>query len=76
MTEIKTTTVLTIAECGHNEFWLRDAIYDDPSILGLGDLQAVTKEITQPQGGQLDLLLKDPDNDSMYEVEPPTGSNG
>ena len=46
MTEIKTTTLLSIKECGHDEFWLRDSIYDDPSILGLGDLQAVTKELT------------------------------
>lgn len=69
MSEIKTTTVLTIAECGHNESWLRDMIYDDPTILGLGELQAVTKEITQPQGGRLDLLLKNPADDSMYEVE-------
>jgi hypothetical protein len=69
MSEIKTTTVLTLAECGYNEFWLRDCIYEDPSILGLGDLQPVTKEITQPQGGRLDLLLKNPADDSMYEVE-------
>ena len=69
MSEIKTTTVLTIAECGHDEFWLREMIYADPSILGLGDLQAVMKEITQPQGGRLDLLLKNPADDSMYEVE-------
>ena len=69
MNEIKTTTVLSIAECGHNEAWLRDMIFEDPSILGLGDLQAVTKEMTQPQGGRLDLLLKNPVDDSMYEVE-------
>src|ERR1700687_3124986 len=28
--------VLSIADCGHNEFWLRDMIHEDPSILGLG----------------------------------------
>jgi hypothetical protein len=44
-------------------------IYDDPSILGLGDLQSVMKEKPQSQGGRLDLLLKDPTDDSMYEVE-------
>ncbi len=69
MSAIEITTVLTLAECGHDEFWLRDAIYQDPSILKLGDLQAVTKEITQPQGGRLDLLLKNPSDDSMFEVE-------
>ena len=61
--------VLSIAECGHDEYWLRDMIYEDPSILGLGDLQAVMKEKTQSQGGRLDLLLKNPADDSMYEVE-------
>ena len=34
MSEIKTTTVLTLAECGYNEFWLRDIIYEDPSYFG------------------------------------------
>ena len=69
MGDIPTTKVLSISECGHDEYWLRDIIYDDPSVLGLGDLQAVMKEKTQSQGGRLDLLLKDPEDDSMYEVE-------
>jgi len=69
MGDIPTTKVLSISECGHDEYWLRDIIYDDPSVLGLGDLQAVMKEKTQSQGGRLDLLLKDPADDSMYEVE-------
>jgi hypothetical protein len=63
------TTVVKIRDCGYDEFWLRDRIYDDPRILGLGDLQAVMKEKTQPQRGRLDLLLKDPSDDSMFEVE-------
>ena len=67
--EIKTATVLTMAECRLNEVWLRDRIYESPNILGLGDLQTVTKEMSQPQGGRLDLLLKNPENDAMYEVE-------
>ena len=67
MTEL-VTTVLKIKDCGHDEYWLRDKIYDAPSILGLGDLQSVMKEKTQSQGGRLDLLLKD-DDDLMYEVE-------
>ena len=69
MTEPLITTVLKIRDCGHDEFWLRDVIYDNPNILGLGELQAVMKEKTQSQGGRLDLLLKDPADDSMYEVE-------
>jgi hypothetical protein len=69
METMLTTTVLSISESGHDEYWLRDMIYEDPSILGLGDLQAVMKEKTQSQGGRLDLLLKNPEDDSMYEVE-------
>ncbi len=69
MTAQLVTGVLKIRECGHDEFWLRDLIYDTPSMLGLGDLQPVMKEKTQSQGGRLDLLLKDPSDDSMYEVE-------
>jgi hypothetical protein len=67
--EIKITSTLTLSECGYNEFWLRDRIYEDPSILGLGELQPVSKELTQTSGGRLDLLLKDPADDSMFEVE-------
>jgi hypothetical protein len=60
---------LTIRECGHDEYWLRDRIFADPSVLGLGDLQFVGREKTQSQGGRLDLLLKNPEDDSMFEVE-------
>ena len=69
MDDLITAKVCSLRECGKNEFWLRDKIYDDPTILGLGNLQAVTKEKAQPQGGRLDLLLKNPEDDSMYEVE-------
>jgi hypothetical protein len=44
-------------------------IYEKPGILGLGDLQVVMRERTQSQGGRIDLLLKNPSDDSMYEVE-------
>jgi hypothetical protein len=69
MADIETARVLTIRECQHDEYWLRDKIFEDPAILGLGDLQAVMKEKTQSQGGRLDLLLKNPEDDSMFEVE-------
>ena len=69
MEEIATAKVLTIRECGHDEYWLRDRIFEDPAILGLGDLQAVMREKTQSQGGRLDLLLKKPEDDAMFEVE-------
>ena len=69
MNDLPITKTRSIRECGKDEYWLRDKIYDDPTILGLGNLQAVTKEKTQPQGGRLDILLKNQEDDSMYEVE-------
>lgn len=69
MNDLPITRVRSIRECGKDEMWLRDKIYDDPTMLGLGDLQAVTKEKSQPQGGRLDLLLRNQEDDSMYEVE-------
>ncbi len=29
---------LSIRECGFDEYWLQDQIYNNPSCLGLGDL--------------------------------------
>jgi hypothetical protein len=37
MEDITTTKILGIKECGYDENWLRDKIYDEPSILGLGE---------------------------------------
>ncbi len=68
MEKIEAAKTLTIHECGHDECWLRDQIFENPAILGLGDLQAVSKEKIQSQG-RLDLLLKNPEDDSMFEVE-------
>ena len=66
---IEFAEALSIREAGFDEFWLRDQIYENPSCLGLGDLLAIDKERRQSAGGRLDVLLKDPDNDTMYEVE-------
>ena len=52
-----------------NERWLHERLQDDPSLLGLGDLQAISAERRQPSGGRLDLLLRDPESLARYEVE-------
>lgn len=52
-----------------DEKWVQDKISDDPSILGLGDLDLRDKERKQPSAGRLDLLLQDPKTDHRYEVE-------
>jgi len=43
-------------------------IFDNPSVLGLGDLVSYQRERCQPHGGRLDMLLSD-DEDNRYEVE-------
>src|SRR6476661_4794225 len=48
---------------------LQDQIFNNPECLGLGELESIAKEKQQSSGGRLDVLLKDPEDDSMYEVE-------
>jgi hypothetical protein len=60
---------VSLREAGFDEFWLQDQIYDNPALLGLGELEALSRERRQSSGGRLDLLLKNPEDDSMYEVE-------
>lgn len=60
---------VSIREAGFDEYWLQDQIFDNPSCLGLGELEAIQRERRQLAGGRLDILLKDPEDDAMYEVE-------
>ncbi|MDE0023297.1 MAG: hypothetical protein OXP69_02680 [Spirochaetaceae bacterium] len=53
----------------YNERWLQERIYEDPSLLGLGNLKVRDTERRQPSGGRLDMLLVDPETDKRYEVE-------
>ena len=67
--QITISKTLSIRECGKDEHWLQDQIAADPSILGLGELDVVSREKKQSSGGRLDLLLGDSENGLMYEVE-------
>ena len=67
--EIKIGNKIFIRSAGKDEYWLQDIIYDNPKVLGLGNLVPVNKEKKQSSGGRLDILLKDPEQNSMYEVE-------
>lgn len=58
---------------GFSEKWLQDTIADDPSILGLGDLELIDRERVQEHSGRLDLLLTDGES-TRYEVELMLGS--
>lgn len=52
-----------------SEGWVQEVIGDDPSLLGLGELDVRDEQRRQPQGGRLDMLLADPENLVRYEVE-------
>ena len=70
MTEdILNSKTFPIRDAGLDEKWLQERISNEPSILGLGDLDLISRERKQSSGGRLDLLLKDPETDAMYEVE-------
>lgn len=67
--EIAIGTACSVKSCGLDEGWLQDQIAENPSLLQLGELEVLSRERTQSAGGRLDMLLKDPEDDSMYEVE-------
>ncbi len=67
--KIGTPKKISIRNAGFDEFWLQDQIAENPSVLGLGDLILVKREKKQSSGGRLDIQLKDPQDNSMYEVE-------
>jgi hypothetical protein len=67
--EIKIGKKIFIRSAGKDEYWLQDIIYENPKVLGLGNLVPLNKEKKQSSGGKLDILLKDPEQNSMYEVE-------
>ena len=67
--EIEIAQSISIREAGLDEYWLQNQIADNPTCLGLGELEAIAKERQQSSGGRLDILLKNPEDDSMYEVE-------
>jgi hypothetical protein len=69
MNDIVIGTTRSIRSCGYDEYWLQDQIAESASTLQLGELEVVSRERQQSSGGRLDMLLKDPTDDSMYEVE-------
>jgi RecB family endonuclease NucS len=45
---------ISLREAGFNEQWLQQLVFDNPSVLGLGELKAVSRERKQSSGGRLD----------------------
>jgi hypothetical protein len=67
--DIEIAQPVSIREAGLDEYWLQDQIFENPACLQLGELEAIARERQQSSGGRLDILLKNPEDDSMYEVE-------
>lgn len=52
-----------------SEKWLQDLIEEDPSIIGLGEIEVYRRERKQSSGGRIDFLMISSDTSTMYEVE-------
>jgi hypothetical protein len=52
-----------------NEKWLQARIEEDPTVIGLGELEFRDTEKIQVGGGRLDTILYDPEDKRRYEVE-------
>ena len=64
MPKPKLTTAERISLKDHPEISEADIqkyIFENPSVLGIGDLSPIRREKVQPSGGQLDMLLGDDD---------------
>ena len=55
--DLPISKTIAVKDAGYDESWLEDMIWDNPSILGLGDLETVDKEQVVSSGGKLDILL-------------------
>ena len=53
----------------YDEKWLQNTIEENPELLGLGELEVIQRERIQSTKGRLDFLLRDADNEMLYEVE-------
>ncbi|WP_298366435.1 hypothetical protein [uncultured Lutibacter sp.] len=53
----------------YNEKWLQARIEEDPSVIGLGELEFRDTEKILLGGGRLDTILYDPEDNRRYEVE-------
>lgn len=67
MLELKKVASVQLRSAGLDERWLQDQIRDDTTLLGLGELEIVSREHRQPVGGRIDFLMRN--GDTFYEVE-------
>lgn len=67
--ELKKAIPVPLRSLGLDERWLQDRIAEDPSLLGLGDLDVIRRERNQSSGGRIDFLMHDPEDDIRFEIE-------
>ena len=67
--QLRKIAPMPLRSLGLDERWLQDRISDDPTILGLGELEIVSREHRQPVGGRIDFLMRGDDGETYYEVE-------
>jgi hypothetical protein len=67
--ELKKVAPVELRSVGLDEKWLQDRIRDDPTLLGLGELEVAGREHRQPIGGRIDFLMRDAEAETYYEVE-------
>ena len=58
----------------YNEAWVQRILFENPELLGIGNVTSRDKEVAQPTGGFLDILLQDEDDATRYEVEVQLGA--
>ena len=57
------------------EEWGHNAIADNPSVLGIGDVVVKDRERIHVGAGRLDMLLQETDGHAKYEVEIQLGAS-
>jgi hypothetical protein len=67
--EMRKVTPVELRSLGLDEKWLQEQIKEDPSLLGLGELEIAGREHRQPAGGRIDFLMRDVEAETYYEVE-------
>jgi hypothetical protein len=60
---------IKLRDIDKDERWLQARISEDPSILGLGDLVMLQRERPQSNGGRIDFLMYEPEEQTRYEIE-------
>jgi hypothetical protein len=67
--ELKKLPAMELRSLGLDERWLQERITEDPSLLGLGELEIAAREHRQPIGGRIDFLMRNSEAETYYEVE-------